>query len=176
MYCTATPLFTHALCVSACLTLPLESSPILRDVQFLMVFPSRMQERTVRYSFGGDECVFFSNHTAFKLNSLWHVGYHLDNFYGFHVCSRVKPQLFNLARRPALIQGATAFGLYALLLVLACGRNCWSSSPVLSIIPLSCSCYRLDASIGGGVLCIVHTISFWGLPAKLGTSPRDWVP
>ena len=117
----------------------------------------------------------FSYHTAFKLYSLWHVGYLLDNFYDFHVCSRVKLQLFNPARRPALFQGATAFGLNALLLVLACGRNCWPSSPVLSIIPLSCSCYRLDASIGGGVLCLVHNISFWGLPAELGRSPRGWV-
>ena len=118
---------------------------------------------------------FFLNNTAFKLHSLWHVGYLLDDFYDFHVCSRVKLQLFNPARRPALFQGATAFGLNALLLVLACGRNCWPSSPVLSIIPLSCSCYRLDASIGGGVLCLVHNISFWGLPAELGRSPRGWV-
>ena len=26
---------------------------------------------------------FFLNHTAFKLNSLWHVGYLRDNLYGF---------------------------------------------------------------------------------------------
>ena len=119
--------------------------------------------------------MLFSNHTAFKLNSLWHVGYLLDDFYGFDMCSRVNLQLYNSARRPALIQGATAFGLYALLLVLACGRNCWPSSPVLSIIPLSCSCYRLDASIGGGVLCLVHNISFWSLLAELGRSPMGWV-
>ena len=32
---------------------------------------------------------FFLNHTAFKLNSLWHVGYLRDSLYGFYLCSRV---------------------------------------------------------------------------------------
>lgn len=69
---------------------------------------------------GCDVVLFvFLNHTASKPNSLWHVGYLHDNFYGFDVCSRVTLQPFNIARRPALIQGATAFGLNALLLVLA---------------------------------------------------------
>lgn len=44
---------------------------------------------------------FFSlNHTAFKLNSLWHVGYLLDDFYGLHICSRASLPLYNPARRP----------------------------------------------------------------------------
>jgi hypothetical protein len=64
--------------------------------------------------------LFFYHHTAFKLNSLWHVGYLLDGhlldgylldgylldgylldgFYGFLVCSRVHLLLHNPARCP----------------------------------------------------------------------------
>lgn len=32
---------------------------------------------------------FFLNHTAFKLYSLWQVGYVLDSFYGFCMLSRL---------------------------------------------------------------------------------------
>jgi hypothetical protein len=44
---------------------------------------------------------FRFNHTAFKLYSLWHVGYLLDDFYGLHICSRVHLLLYNPARHPA---------------------------------------------------------------------------
>ena len=50
------------------------------------------------------------NHTAFKLYSLWHVGYLLDDFYDFDVCSRVKLQLYNPARRPAFIKTPRLLG------------------------------------------------------------------
>jgi hypothetical protein len=46
-------------------------------------------------------CFICFNHTAFKLYSLWHVGYPLDDFYGLHMCSRVHLLLYNPARRPA---------------------------------------------------------------------------
>ena len=71
-----------------------------------------------------------------------------------------------------LHQGATAFGLDALLLVLACGPNYWPSSPALFIIPLSFSYHRLDASFAGGVRCLVHTNPFWGLPVETGGEPQ----
>lgn len=70
-------------------------------------------------------------------------------------------------------QGATAFGLNALLLVLAGGRNHWPSSPVLSVVPLSFSCYRLDDSVDGGVRCLVYTNSFWACRPRLEKSPRE---
>jgi hypothetical protein len=53
---------------------------------------------------------YFFNHTAFKLNSLWHVGYLLDDFYDFYVCSRVNLQLYNSARRPAFIKAPRLSG------------------------------------------------------------------
>jgi len=117
--------------------------------------------------------IFFFNHTAFELNSLWHVGYLLDDFYGFDMCSRVNLQLYNSARCPALIQGATAFGLNALLLVLTGGHNHWPSSPFLSIVPLSFSCYRLDDSIVEIVHCLVHTNSSRTCQSRLEMSPRE---
>ena len=50
------------------------------------------------------------DHTAFKLDSSWHVGYLLDDFYHFHVCSRVNLQLYNPARRPAFIKAPRLLG------------------------------------------------------------------
>jgi hypothetical protein len=46
---------------------------------------------------------FSFSHTAFKPNSLWHVGYLHDDFYGFHISSRSRASfpLYNPARRPA---------------------------------------------------------------------------
>jgi hypothetical protein len=41
----------------------------------------------------------FLNHTAFKLHSLWHVGYLLDDLYDFNMCSRVGLLPCNPARR-----------------------------------------------------------------------------
>jgi len=71
-----------------------------------------------------------------------------------------------------LHQGARAFGLNALLLVLAGGRNHWPSSSILSVVPLSFSCYTLDDSVDGGVRCLVYTKSFWGLPVETGDEPQ----
>lgn len=42
----------------------------------------------------------FSNHTAFKLYSLWHVNYLADVFYGFRVCFRVDFQYIILLAVP----------------------------------------------------------------------------
>ena len=47
---------------------------------------------------------FRFNHIAFKLNSLWHVGYLVDDFYGLLVCSRANLLLYNPARRPDSIE------------------------------------------------------------------------
>jgi hypothetical protein len=110
-------------------------------------------------------------HTAFKLYSLWHVGYLFDDFYGFDMCSRVGLLPYNPARRPAIIKAPRLFGLNALLLVLACGRNNWPSCPALSIIPIPFSYYRLNASIDGDVRCLVYTVSPWGLPTGAGNKP-----
>jgi len=53
---------------------------------------------------------FGFNHTAFKLNSLWHIGYVLDNLYDFNMCSRVDLKLYNPARRPAFIKAPRLSG------------------------------------------------------------------
>jgi hypothetical protein len=54
---------------------------------------------------------FFSfNHTAFKLYSLWHVGYLLDDFYHLHTCSRASLLLYNPARRPDSIEPPRLLG------------------------------------------------------------------
>jgi hypothetical protein len=37
--------------------------------------------------------IFSKNYIAFKLYSLWHVGYLHDDFYGFQTCSRASLQL-----------------------------------------------------------------------------------
>jgi hypothetical protein len=50
------------------------------------------------------------NHTAFKLNCLWHVGYLLDDFYGLLVCARASLLLFNPARRPDSIKSPRLLG------------------------------------------------------------------
>jgi hypothetical protein len=49
---------------------------------------------------GAETTFFFLNHTAFKLYSLWHVGYFHDDLYGFYVCSRVSLLPYNPARCP----------------------------------------------------------------------------
>ena len=54
---------------------------------------------------------FFLNHTAFKLISLWHVGYSLDDFYGFFVCSRLGLLPYNYARRPDSTEPPQLLGL-----------------------------------------------------------------
>lgn len=61
--------------------------------------------------------------------------------------------------------------LNAPLLNLACGRNHWPSSPLLSVVPLSFLCYSLDDSIDGAVRCLVYTNSFWGLPIETKDEP-----
>jgi len=88
------------------------------------------------------------------------------------MCSRLNLQPYNSARRPALIQGATAFELTAFLLVLAGEHNHWPSSPFLPVAPLSFSCYRLDDSI-------VEVVHFLSIPIpsrtcqpKLEMGPR----
>jgi hypothetical protein len=55
-------------------------------------------------------CFFSFNHTAFKLCSLWHVGYLHDDFYGFHICSRASFLLYNPARRPDSIEPPRLLG------------------------------------------------------------------
>jgi hypothetical protein len=44
--------------------------------------------------------LFFFNHTAFELNSLWHVGYLPDNLCDFYLCSRLDFYSYSSARRP----------------------------------------------------------------------------
>ena len=61
-----------------------------------------VRERTLglRLSTKQSSFFFFLNHTAFKLNSLWHVDYLLDDFYGLLVCSRDGLLPYSCARRP----------------------------------------------------------------------------
>lgn len=54
---------------------------------------------------------FFFNRTASKLYSLWHVGYLLDDLYGFHVLSRVNLLLYNPASRPDSAEPPRLLGL-----------------------------------------------------------------
>lgn len=79
------------------------------------------------------------NHTALKLYSLWHVGYLLDDFYGFDVCSRVNLKLYNSARRPAFIKAPRLSGSLPSYWFSPVATTTGPSSPVLSIIPLSFS-------------------------------------
>jgi hypothetical protein len=53
---------------------------------------------------------FSQKYTAFKLHSLWHIGYLLDNFYGFDICSGVDPLAYDPARRLAFIKALRLFG------------------------------------------------------------------
>jgi hypothetical protein len=55
-------------------------------------------ETSVRVSVWG--LFFFCLHTAFKLNSLWHVGYLPDNLCDFYLCSRLDFYSYSSARRP----------------------------------------------------------------------------
>jgi len=71
-----------------------------------------------------------------------------------------------------LHQAATAFGITALLLVLAGGHNHWPSCPLPSIVPLFFSCYRLDDSVVEIVRCLVHTNSLRDSPAETGDEPQ----
>ena len=54
--------------------------------------------------------VFCSNHTAFKLYSLWHVGCSFDDFYGLHICSRASLVLYNPSRCPVSIERPQLLG------------------------------------------------------------------
>jgi hypothetical protein len=54
--------------------------------------------------------VFGFFHTAFKLSSLWHVGYVLDDFYGFQMCSRADLLMCNSARCPDSIEPPQLLG------------------------------------------------------------------
>jgi hypothetical protein len=63
-----------------------------------------------------------------------------------------------LAVPPSSRRHATAFGLNALLLILACALNNWPSSLVLSIIPLSFSCYCTGWTSPSTELCAILSI------------------
>ena len=71
-----------------------------------------------------------------------------------------------------LHQGATAFGLNALLLVLAGGRNHWPSSPLLSVVPLSFLCYRLDDPMTGPYAVLSIPSPSGACQSRLEMSPR----
>jgi hypothetical protein len=53
---------------------------------------------------------FFLYHTAFKLYSLWHVGYLHDDFYGFSVCSYFDLFTYSFARHPDFIKPPQRLG------------------------------------------------------------------
>jgi hypothetical protein len=53
---------------------------------------------------------FFLYHTAFKLSSLWHVGYLLGDFYDFYVCSCTNLLMYNSARCPDSIEPPQLLG------------------------------------------------------------------
>lgn len=91
------------------------------------------------------------------------------------MCSRINLKLSNSARRLTLSQGATAFELDVLPLVLAYGCNNWSSFPLLSlpVVSLSFSYYMLDDSVDGDVHCLVYTVCFWDLPVETGHEPQS---
>src|SRR6195952_504939 len=60
---------------------------------------------------------FFLNHTAFKLNSLWHAGYLRDNICDLYVCSRfVFLCSYSSARRPDFTKPPRLSGPWALLI------------------------------------------------------------
>lgn len=50
------------------------------------------------------------NHTAFKLNSLWHAGHLRNNLGGFYECSRVSLLPYSPARRPNSIEPPQLLG------------------------------------------------------------------
>ena len=62
-----------------------------------------------------------------------------------------------------LYQGAT---------ILGSRPSYWPSPPALSLILISFSYYRLDASSAGGVRCLFHAVFPWGLPTEAEISNR----
>lgn len=74
------------------------------------VGPSTNPLRSDHSNWWSVRLLFTFNHTAFKLNSLWHVGYLLDDFYGLHICSRASLLLYNPARHPDSIEPPRLLG------------------------------------------------------------------
>jgi hypothetical protein len=89
----------------------------------------------------------------------------------FYLCSRVGPLLYNPARHPAFIKAPRLLGSmpsYCFVLVVA------TTDPHSSLCfpPLPSPCHRLDTSSAGGVRCLVHVASFWGMPAEAEAPSR----
>jgi len=51
-----------------------------------------------------NQAILFLYHAAFKLYSLWHVGYLLDDFYDLQVCSYANFLMYNSACCPNSIE------------------------------------------------------------------------
>ena len=85
--------------------------------------------------------LFFLYHTAFKLFSLWHVGYLLDDFYDLQVCSCANFLMYNSACRPDSIEPPQLLGstpsYFPFAMVLHLIPRSPSSSTISLFVPIS---------------------------------------
>ena len=93
----------------------------MRKYLYRMIrWPLRAMLRRYHFRAMLQAALFFLNHTAFKLNSLWHVGYLRDNFCAFYVCSPLDFHSYSSARRPDFTKPPPLLGFvlsYFLVLV-----------------------------------------------------------